>query len=230
MSSLLHSFLARLITACVDLCIVHVLSTALHWMRLCCRFEMVENGIRAVGTVCVCLVANPRFTAVLPVLCFVFWRIHSFTKMGFLEADRLRESLYSPIMSHFGESLRGCVTIRAFNDSERFTLKSHQHMDKKEAAVWAEEHMRMWLDVRMQCGVATPLIAMSSLLAILGRNTASNFSVAAAGLAACLTAQDTQEEPTKLRVGGQGACDPRFNLMSQDLLACLRLPAVGSKA
>jgi ABC-type multidrug transport system fused ATPase/permease subunit len=87
-------------------------------------FEMIENGIRAVGTICVCLLANPRFTAVLPVLTVVFWRIHTFTKTGFLEVDRLRESLYSPVMTHFGESLRGCTTIRAFTDSERFIQKS----------------------------------------------------------------------------------------------------------
>lgn len=154
---------------------------------------MIENGIRAVGTVCVCLVANPRFTVVLPALCLVFWRIHSFTKTGFLEVDRLRESLYSPIMSHFGESLRGCVTIRAFKATNRFTLQSHDRMDKKEAAVWAEEHMRMWLDVRMQCGVATPLIALSALLAILGQSASSNFSVAAAGLAIQYAGRITDE-------------------------------------
>ena len=119
--------------------------------------------------------------------------IHSFTKTGFLEVDRLRESLYAPIMSHFGESLRGCVTIRAFKDTSRFTLQSHAHMDKKEAAVWAEEHMRMWLDVRMQCGVATPLIALSALLAMFKRDTAANFSVAAAGLAIQYAGRITDE-------------------------------------
>ena len=96
--------------------------------------------------------------------------------------DRLRETLYSPIMSHFGESLRGCVTIRAFKDSARFTAKSHNLMDKKETAVISQELFRLWLDVRMQCGVATPLIAFSSLLAILGKTRASSISVAAAGL------------------------------------------------
>ena len=66
-------------------------------------------------------------------------------------------------------------------------------MDKKEAAVWAEEHMRMWLDVRMQCGVATPLIALSALLAMLKRDTAANFSVAAAGLAIQYAGRITDE-------------------------------------
>ena len=47
-------------------------------------FEMVENGIRAFGTIIVCLTANPRFTVVLPILIVVFWRIHSFTKTGLL--------------------------------------------------------------------------------------------------------------------------------------------------
>ena len=103
-------------------------------------------------------------------------------RAGFLEVDRLRETLYSPIMSHFGESLRGCVTIRAFKDSARFTAKSHNLMDKKETAVISQELFRLWLDVRMQCGVATPLIAFSSLLAILGKTRASSISVAAAGL------------------------------------------------
>jgi ATP-binding cassette subfamily C (CFTR/MRP) protein 1 len=67
------------------------------------------------------------------------------------------------------------------------------HMDKKEAAVWVEEHMRMWLDVRMQCGVATPLIALSALLAIMGRTASSNISVAAAGLAIQYAGRITDE-------------------------------------
>jgi hypothetical protein len=111
------------------------------------------------------------------------YRIHMFTKVAFLEVDRLRETLYSPIMSHFKETLSGCVTIRAYKDCGRFVLKSHMHMDDKETAVWAQELFKLWLDVRMQCGVATPLVAISSLLAVVGRSGASQVGVAAAGLA-----------------------------------------------
>jgi len=52
-------------------------------------FEMVENSIRAFGTIIVCLTANPRFTVVLPILIVVFWRIHSFTKTGLLQSAQI---------------------------------------------------------------------------------------------------------------------------------------------
>ena len=51
----------------------------------------------------------------------------------------------------------------------------------------------MWLDVRMQCGVAIPLIAVSSLLAVLSHSRASNVSVAAAGLAIQYAGRITDE-------------------------------------
>ena len=99
-------------------------------------FEMFENSIRAVGTLVVCLAATPQFGFVLPVLGAVFWRIHTYTKVGFLEADRLRETLYSPVMSHFGETLKGCVTIRAFNDCSRFIEKSNREGNRTICHGW----------------------------------------------------------------------------------------------
>ena len=72
----------------------------------------------------------------------------------------------SPIYAHFGETLAGCVTIRAFGDSARFVLKSNAALDRNvQASYLMNCGINRWLMFYTQGMIGTISLGITAVLA-----------------------------------------------------------------
>ena len=66
------------------------------------------------------------------------------------QLKRLISVTISPIYSHFGETLNGLSTIRAFELQSKFTSHSEKLVDTYTSCTFSSFIVRMWLQVRLE--------------------------------------------------------------------------------
>ena len=76
----------------------------------------------------------------------------------------------SPIYSHFGETLSGVATIRAFTLQSDFIKQSERLVDDNQKANFPAIVANRWLAVRLEM-VGNLIIFCSALLAVLGKDS-----------------------------------------------------------
>ena len=86
------------------------------------------------------------------------------------QLKRLESVSKSPIFSHFGETLNGAATIRAFNLERDFIDQSEKLVDDNQKANYPSIVANRWLAVRLET-VGNLIIFSSSLLAVLGKDS-----------------------------------------------------------
>merc|ERR1719210_2626674 len=84
------------------------------------------------------------------------------------QLKRLESVSKSPIYSHFGETITGTSTIRAFRMEEDFIRHSQHMVDENQKANFPSVISNRWLAVRLET-VGNLIIFCASLLAVLGR-------------------------------------------------------------
>ena len=85
---------------------------------------------------------------------------------------RLESVSRSPIYSHFGETVNGASTIRAYNLAEKFIRQSEIIVDENQKANFPSVVANRWLAVRLET-VGNLIIFCAALLAVLGRDSLS---------------------------------------------------------
>ena len=80
-----------------------------------------------------------------------------------VELKRLESNSYSPIFSHFGETLSGIVTVRAFRKVDEFTAYHIFLLNVSNRAMWPLMVANRWLSSRLQ-GINVLFAYMISLL------------------------------------------------------------------
>merc|ERR1719225_1367262 len=88
------------------------------------------------------------------------------------QLKRLESVSKSPIYSHFGETLNGAATIRAFHLQGNFITQSEDLVDGNQKAQYSAIVANRWLAIRLET-VGNLIIFCSALLAVLGRNDLS---------------------------------------------------------
>ena len=88
------------------------------------------------------------------------------------QLKRLESVSKSPIYSHFGETITGTSTIRAFRMEEDFIKQSENLVDSNQKANFPALVANRWLAVRLET-VGNLIIFCSALLAVLGKDTLS---------------------------------------------------------
>jgi ABC-type multidrug transport system fused ATPase/permease subunit len=127
--------------------------------------EFLANVVRVLFFLAVILIVNPlSLIGLFPVMV-----IYIFVGRRYLtvarELKRLDSNSRSPIFSHFGESLNGAATIRAYAQEERFVDALHTKVDLNHQAfslIWIANR---WLGVRIDFVGA--LIALSTNLSVI---------------------------------------------------------------
>ena len=103
-------------------------------------------------------------------ICYLFvQRIYVATSR---ELKRLESVSRSPIYSHFGETVNGVQTIRAYNLQKSFIDESETKVDNNQKANYPSVVANRWLSVRLE-SVGNLIIFMSTLFAVLNRDTLS---------------------------------------------------------
>ena len=62
---------------------------------------------------------------------------------------RLESVSRSPIFSHFGETVQGASTIRAFGHQERFILESEQRVDENQSCYYPGIVSNRYVNVKL---------------------------------------------------------------------------------
>lgn len=88
------------------------------------------------------------------------------------QLKRLESITRSPIYSHFGETLSGVNTIRAYNVTGRFVNESNRRVDHNQICYYPSVISNRWLAVRLEfCG--NLISCAAALFAVLGRDSLS---------------------------------------------------------
>ncbi|KAJ5738957.1 hypothetical protein N7493_002112 [Penicillium malachiteum] len=93
----------------------------------------------------------PMFLPVAAFICFVYYIITKVYINSARDLKRLEAVQQSPLYQHFGEALRGFISIRAYGHVERLTEENHRLIDsfnQPYVLLWAA---KKWLTVRVAC-------------------------------------------------------------------------------
>jgi len=85
---------------------------------------------------------------------------------------RLDSASKSPIYSHFGETLTGISTIRAYNAQARFIGIIEQRVDENNQFAYPTVACNLWLGMRLQF-IGALVVLAACVFAVIGRDTVS---------------------------------------------------------
>jgi len=126
--------------------------------------------IQAVGTFVLICVYFPVFLAPLFVLLVLYYFAAIYYRSTSRELKRLDSILRSTIYAHFGESLSGLATIRAYREQERFVKNNQDYTDLENRAYYLSITIQRWLAVRLET-IANTMILFVTIFSVVYRMT-----------------------------------------------------------
>ncbi|KAF4526522.1 hypothetical protein B566_EDAN005889 [Ephemera danica] len=130
----------------------------------------LSSFLLVVATLLVISITNYYFIcAIIPIgiLYFVIQRFYIPTSR---QLRRLESVSRSPIYSHFGESLTGTSSIRAYACERRFEKESEMKVDTNQMPYYLSIIANRWLAIRLEM-LGNLIIFSAALLAVIGRDT-----------------------------------------------------------
>ncbi|XP_064537336.1 multidrug resistance-associated protein 1 isoform X5 [Drosophila montana] len=127
-------------------------------------------AIAVLATIVVISISTPIFLAVIVPIAFIYYFAQRFYVATSRQLMRLESVSRSPIYSHFGETVTGASTIRAYTVQDRFIDESDNKVDKNQVCKYPSLIANRWLAVRLEM-VGNLIILFASLFAVLGGQT-----------------------------------------------------------
>ncbi|CAG7784814.1 unnamed protein product [Allacma fusca] len=132
----------------------------------------VTSAFKVGGTVFIMCFSTPIVTIGLIPIIAVFFMLQKFYIATSRQLKRLESISRSPIYSHFGETVAGVASIRAFKDEERFIWDSEDKMEQNQACQYCIAVANRWLSMRLEITSFT-LVFLATLFAVIGRDSLS---------------------------------------------------------
>ncbi|XP_065072690.1 multidrug resistance-associated protein 1 isoform X3 [Ochlerotatus camptorhynchus] len=123
-----------------------------------------------VATLVVISISTPIFATVILPIGILYYAVQRFYVATSRQLKRLESVSRSPIYSHFGESIQGAQTIRAYDVQDRFIIESESRVDFNQVCYFPSIIANRWLAVRLEM-VGNLIILFAALFAVLGRET-----------------------------------------------------------
>ncbi|XP_059617015.1 multidrug resistance-associated protein 1 isoform X2 [Phlebotomus argentipes] len=146
------------------------------------------NFFRVLATLVVISISTPLFVAVIIPIGLLYYFVQRFYVATSRQLKRLESVSRSPIYSHFGESITGAQTIRAYGVQDRFIGESEDKVDFNQVCYFPSIIANRWLAVRLEM-VGNLIILFAAMFAVLGRDSTDEGSV---GLSVSYALQITQ--------------------------------------
>ncbi|XP_016840836.1 multidrug resistance-associated protein 1 isoform X3 [Nasonia vitripennis] len=121
-----------------------------------------------IATLVVISYSTPIFISVIVPTGLLYYFIQRFYVATSRQLKRLESVSRSPIYSHFGESVTGAQTIRAYGMQERFIQESEKRVDFNQVCYYPSIIANRWLAIRLEM-VGNLIIFFAALFAVLGR-------------------------------------------------------------
>ncbi|KAG8164026.1 hypothetical protein KVR01_005944 [Diaporthe batatas] len=132
----------------------------------------ISTTVQAIGTIILVTIILPPFLAIAAVLLLVYTWTGMYYRPSARELRRLNNLLRSRIYEHFGESLSGLATLKAFGAVSRFVEDNARRIDTENTAYWMSVACQRWLNLRLDlCGAV--LVFITGLLVVGLRGTIS---------------------------------------------------------
>ncbi|XP_033248603.1 multidrug resistance-associated protein 1 isoform X8 [Drosophila miranda] len=129
-----------------------------------------SQAFRVLATIVVISMSTPIFLAVIVPIALLYYFAQRFYVATSRQLMRLESVSRSPIYSHFGETVTGAPTIRAYNVGDRFIEESDAKVDKNQVCKYPSVIANRWLAIRLEM-VGNLIILFASLFAVLGGQT-----------------------------------------------------------
>jgi ATP-binding cassette subfamily C (CFTR/MRP) protein 1 len=135
-------------------------------MNLRMLFNQLYNVL---GTIFVICFANPIFITVVVPIGLMYYFLQKFYVTTARQVKRMESITRSPIYSHFGETINGAPTIRAYNLVDMFLNESEKRVDFNQNAYYPTFVSNRWLSIRLE-SIGNLIILFASLFAVLARD------------------------------------------------------------
>ncbi|KAJ4324682.1 hypothetical protein N0V84_003807 [Fusarium piperis] len=120
----------------------------------------MSTSVQAIGTIIVVTIILPPFIAIAAALLLAYTWTGMYFRPSSRELRRLNNLLRSRIYEHFGESLSGLPTLKAFGAVSRFVADNSRKIDAENTAYWLSVSCQRWLNLRLDlCGATLVLVA-----------------------------------------------------------------------
>jgi len=144
--------------------------------------SVMSFSLLLVGTIVVMGWLMPILLPFLVPIFGVYFYTQRYYRPGYREAKRLDAVSGSPVFAHFGETLGGLSTIRAFGHQQRFITENEQRIGVNQVADYTQKcGCERWLPVRLET------IGNSMTLAVAGIAVAQRNSLDSAFIGLALT-------------------------------------------
>ncbi|KPU73770.1 uncharacterized protein Dana_GF14209, isoform D [Drosophila ananassae] len=132
--------------------------------------QLLNTCFGVLATIVVISLSTPIFLAVIVPIAILYYFAQRFYVATSRQLMRLESVSRSPIYSHFGETVTGASTIRAYNVGDRFIEESDAKVDKNQVCKYPSVIANRWLAIRLEM-VGNLIILFASLFAVLGGQT-----------------------------------------------------------
>ncbi|XP_037050766.1 multidrug resistance-associated protein 1-like isoform X2 [Bradysia coprophila] len=145
-------------------------------------------GFEVLATVVVISMSTYMFLVVIIPIALMYYILQRIYIATSRQLKRLESISRSPIYSHFGETLQGAHTIRAYAVGKRFIKESDLRVNTNQTSEFASIVANRWLGIRLET-VANLIILFAALFAVWNRDT---ISAGMAGLSIAYSLQITE--------------------------------------
>lgn len=118
-------------------------------------------------------ISTPFFLIALVPITVLYYFIQTFYIATSRQLRRMESITRSPIYAHFGETITGQSTIRAFNEQKRFTDEAALKVDFNQSISYQGIIANRWLAIRLEI-IGAFVVLFASLFAVLARDSISN--------------------------------------------------------
>ncbi|KAL0267499.1 UNVERIFIED_CONTAM: hypothetical protein PYX00_009752 [Menopon gallinae] len=134
--------------------------------------EFVYFFFEVIGTIVVISYTTPIFVTVIIPIGLLYYFIQRFYVATSRQLKRIESVSRSPIYSHFGETVTGTLSIRAYGVQQRFIQESEDKVDFNQICYYPSLIANRWLAVRLET-IGNLIIFFAALFAVKSKSDGS---------------------------------------------------------
>merc|ERR1712142_209193 len=127
---------------------------------------LLGTVLSVIGTVVVIVFAMPIFLAIVIPIALAYYFLQKFYVATARQVKRMESISRSPIYTHFGETISGASTIRAYKRGKDFIDENERRIDTNQICYYPSYVSSRWLSVRLET-IGNFIIMFSALFAVL---------------------------------------------------------------